>query len=103
MHDVSLLEDAVMEAQEAAYWYETQRAGLGREFRQALKQSLEILREGIVTGIPWPGALGERGVKRIPMKRFPYNVVFAAIDENIVVLAVAHQRRRPGYWRHRVK
>lgn len=103
MRTVSLLEEAVREAEEAASWYETQREGLGREFREALKRSLDVLREGLLTGAPWPDLLGERGVRRIQMPRFPYHVVFVGDEKEFVVLAVAHQHRRPGDWRQRIK
>jgi toxin ParE1/3/4 len=103
MRSVRVLEAAAAEAEAAAKWYEDQRAGLGGEFREAFKQALDVLHEGLVPGTPWPGHLGERGVKRIRIKRFPFHVVFVAPDAaSEVLVAVAHQRRRPGYWRDRV-
>lgn len=53
-------------------------------------------------GMPWPGRLGERGVKRLPMMRFPFSVVFVQAGERVVVLALAHHRRKPNYWRDRL-
>ena len=104
MRALRVLEPAALEAQAAAKWYEDQRSGLGAEFREAFKQSLDVLREGLVHGTPWPGRLGERGVKRIRLKRYPFHVVFVETDStSAVVLAVAHQRRRPGYWRDRIR
>ena len=103
MRAVLLLEEAVLEGEEAAGWYEAQREGLGREFREAFSRSLEMLREGLLTGSPWPGPLGKRRVRRIQMGRFPYHVVFVVGQLNVTVLAVSHQRRRPGYWRERMK
>jgi toxin ParE1/3/4 len=103
MRTVLLLEEAVQEGEEAASWYEAQREGLGREFREAFSHSLDVLREGFLTGSPWPGLLGKRGIRRIQMGRFPYHLVFVINDRSITVLAIAHQRRRPGYWRNRMK
>jgi toxin ParE1/3/4 len=40
-------------------------------------------------------------VRFLPVHGFPYRVVFLHEPEVIVVLAVAHSRRRPGYWRDR--
>ena len=102
MPSVQVLEAAALEAEAAAKWYEDQRTGLGVEFREALKAALDKLRDGLLTGSPWPGRLGERGVKRIRMKRFPYHVVFVSPETTLVVLAVAHHRRRPGYWSNRL-
>ena len=50
-----------------------------------------------------PGRLGERGVKRLLMGRFPFSVVFVVTGEHVVVLALAHHRRKPNYWRDRLK
>ena len=47
------------------------------------------------------GAAGERGAKRLILKRFPYDVVVRETGAEIVVIAFAHHSRRPGYWRGR--
>ena len=102
MRSVRILQPAAAEVVEAAAWYESQRLGLGAEFRDELKVALDLLRQYPLPGKPWPGRLGERGVKRIPMKRFPFFLVFVSVDSGSVILAVAHHRRRPGYWRNRI-
>jgi toxin ParE1/3/4 len=90
------------EAAGAAAWYESQRSGLGTDFREDFKAALDALREGVVPGSPWPGRLGDRGVKRILLKRFPFSLVFVASAGSKLVLAVAHHRRRPAYWHGRL-
>ena len=102
MRSVRILEAAAVEAAEAAAWYEMRRKGLGAEFRAEFKVALDRLREAILRGTPWPGRLGERGVKRLLMQRFPFSVVFVATAEGVTVLALAHHRRKPGYWRDRL-
>ena len=92
----------VLEAAEAAAWYETQRSGFGHEFRLEFKFELDRLREGILPGTPWPGRLGAVGVKRLLMRQFPFSLVFVIEKDEAVVLAVAHHRRRPAYWRPRL-
>jgi hypothetical protein len=37
-------------------------------------------------------------VRSLPVHNFPYRVVFMRLAERISVLAIAHYRRRPGYW-----
>jgi toxin ParE1/3/4 len=101
MPAVRILEAAAAEAAEAAAWYESHRAGLGRDFREDFRLGLDVLREGLVPGSPWPG-LDDRGVKRILLKRFPFSLVFVAAGAGVIVLAVAHHRRRPAYWRSRL-
>lgn len=102
MRTVRVLEAAAAEAAEAAAWYEARRKGLGAGFRSEFKLALDRLREGILLGAPWPGRPGERGVKHLLMPRFPFSVVFVAAREEVTVLALAHHRRRPGYWRDRL-
>ncbi len=42
--------------------------------------------------------VAEHGTRRLVLRRFPYNVFFRVGTGEIVVVAVAHQRRRPGYY-----
>lgn len=103
MRSVRVLEPAATEAAEAAARYESNRAGLGADFREEFRLALKLLREAHAEfGKLWPGRLGERGVRRITMKRFPFFIVLVNVASGPVVLAVAHYRRRPGYWRHRI-
>jgi hypothetical protein len=46
----------------------------------------------------WPGL---PSVRVFPLDRFPYLIPFVARELEVVVLAVAHAKRRPGYWRAR--
>lgn len=102
MRSVRVLETAATEAAEAAAWYESNREGLGGDFREEFRLALERLHERPTPGRLWPGRLGQRGVKRIALRRFPFFLVFVDVDSGSVVLAVAHHRRRPGYWRDKI-
>jgi plasmid stabilization system protein ParE len=44
----------------------------------------------------WPPYLGE--TRRYLLRRFPFFVVFRETPDRVEVLAIAHGRRRPGYW-----
>jgi toxin ParE1/3/4 len=61
MPAVRILEAAAAEATAAAAWYESQRAGLGADFREDFKATLDTLREGVVPGSPWPVAWASAG------------------------------------------
>lgn len=102
MRRVRILDEAAEEAIEAAAWYEQQRAGLGREFDRAVNAAIDLLEDEIVPLTKMPGSAGERGAKRIMLRRFPYDIVVREYSEEILVVAVAHQSRRPGYWRNRL-
>ncbi|MGD2062478.1 MAG: type II toxin-antitoxin system RelE/ParE family toxin [Nitrospirota bacterium] len=101
MRTIRVLEAAAEEAAEAAAWYEQERPGLGSKFQAAVDAALDLLEQELVplTGIP--GAAGERRAKRLMLRRFPYAIVVREQTSEIVVIAVAHHSRRPGYWRDR--
>ncbi len=101
MRRVRVLEQAAEEAIEAAAWYEQRRAGLGAEFAQALDAAIDLLADKIVPLTNMPGTAGAQGAKRLALKRFPYDIVVRERAEEIVVVAIAHHSRRPGYWRDR--
>jgi hypothetical protein len=102
MRRVRILEEAANEATEAAAWYESQRAGLGADFARAIDAALDLLEEEIVPLTVIPGRHGNRA-KRLMLKRFPYDVVVTESRDEIVVVAFAHQSRRPGYWKARLR
>jgi toxin ParE1/3/4 len=103
MRKVRILEEAAEEAAEAAAWYELQRPGLGAQFEHAVDAALDLLEEEIIPLAALPGVAGERGAKRLILKRFPYDVVVSEVSDEFVVVAFAHQSRRPGYWRARLR
>ena len=94
---------AAEEAAEAAAWYEKERPRLGVEFEHAADAALDLLEQEIIPLTSVPGVAGARGVKRLMLRRFPYSVIVLESDAEIVVIAFAHQSRRPGYWRDRMR
>lgn len=103
MARVRILEKAADEAVEAAAWYEEQQPGLGIEFAQALHAALDLLEEEIVPLANMPGAAGQEGAKRLILSRFPYDLVVRKQHDILILVAVAHHSRRPGYWRGRLR
>jgi toxin ParE1/3/4 len=47
------------------------------------------------------GSLAEHNTRRVLLKKFPFSVIYRPEPDGIVIFAVAHQSRRPGYWRGR--
>ena len=94
--------EADEEYRNAGRWYETRRQHLGVEFFDAVDATIhQILR------LPDAGALVARmpadlPVRRRAVSRFPYHVIYFHIENQIRILAVAHDRRKPGYWSERV-
>jgi hypothetical protein len=54
-------------------------------------------------GVPVPNLSSDLGVRRTPLARFPFWIVFVEDDNQVVIVAYAHERRRPGYWAKRVR
>lgn len=96
-----MLEDAAEEAVEAAAWYEQERPGLGIEFDHAINAALDLLEDEVIPLTNLPGKAGDRGAKRLVLRRFPYDIVVRESSLDIIVVAIAHHSRRPGYWRNR--
>ncbi len=103
MRRVRILEQAAEEAIEAAAWYEQERPGLGIEFDRAVNVAIDLLEDEIVPLTNMPGTAGARGIRRLILRRFPYDIVVREVPEEIIVVAIAHQSRRPGYWRNRLR
>ena len=103
MPRVRILEQAAQEAIEAAAWYENECRGLGIEFDHAVSSAISLLEDSIVPLVNMPGATGAHGAKRIVLKRFPYDIVIRESPEEIIIVAIAHHSRRPGYWRRRLR
>jgi toxin ParE1/3/4 len=91
-------EPASEELLEAVRWYETQRAGLGAEFYEAVLATLSLLESHDEAGAP---VAGDPRTRRLLVGRFPYQVVYRLRATEIVIVAFAHLKRRPGYWRKR--
>ncbi len=73
--------------------YENQAKGLGEDFLTELEHSF-----GYITQQPdtWP-PFGE-STRRFLLNKFPYSVIYSASENTIQVLAVMHNRKKPGYW-----
>jgi hypothetical protein len=98
---VRILAQASEEAVEAAAWYDAEQPGLGRDFQSALDAALDLLEGDVVPLTTMPGLAGRRGAKKLMLRRFPYDVVVVDRPDEYLVVAIAHQSRRPGYWRDR--
>jgi toxin ParE1/3/4 len=88
---------ATRELQQAADYYELVRAGLGHAFLDEIERAFERIRQ-----YPEAAPLVEGTVRKATVHhRFPYSVMYSVRPSGIRILAIAHQRRRPLYWRSR--
>ena len=81
----------------AGYYFERSGSGLSQAFLNEFEHTVsQILQH------PRIGAISHRNTRRAVMRKFPYSIVYSLIaPEKILLIAVAHQSRRPDYWKNR--
>jgi plasmid stabilization system protein ParE len=90
--------EARAELRAARNWYYERSPLSALVFAQAVENATSRIREAANT---FP--LAEYGTRKFILKRFPFNVFYLTRETEIVIVAVAHQKRRPGYWSTRTK
>lgn len=89
----------VQEDIDGAYqWYESQSVGVGDDFLAALRDTLATIQ-----ATPHLYAVVHRGTRCAPLRRFPYLVYYRIEASRLLVVAVEHNRRRPGRWGSRLR
>jgi hypothetical protein len=89
---------ASRELAEAVRWYESKVRGLGGELLDEVSRSIARVSASPESGNP---ISADQRTRRLLTRRFPYQLVYRIRPPEIVIVALAHLRRRPGYWRHR--
>jgi len=85
------------ELEEATEYYEQQRQGLGEEFAQEVENALARVQRHPHT---WTRLTED--VRRCRLNRFPYGIVYVVRGDDILIVAIMHLRRKPGYWADRL-
>ena len=89
--------EARLEYREAAVFHETRRSGLGAAFSLEVEAAIDRILEA-----PERWRVIEQDVRRCLTHTFPYGILYTVEAESILIVAVMHLRRRPGYWRSRL-
>lgn len=89
--------DARTEALEAYDWYAERSQEAANAFAHELQDAGRAIQSA-----PDRWATYLAGTRRYLMKRYPFAVVYRVTSERIEIVAVAHGKRRPGYWRERL-
>ena len=95
---VELHPEAAEEAQAAMEWYRARSLRAAEAFFRELERAV-----GVVSEAPnrWPKFM--QGTRRYPLRRFPYWLIYRVKHDSVQIVAVAHARRKPGYWRSRTR
>jgi len=88
---------AWQEIEAADDWYLSHSFDASLAFLSDLQAALESISQAPRR---WPKYL--YGTHRLLMQRFPFSVVYLDEPESVIIVAVAHSKRRPGYWKDRV-
>jgi len=95
---LEFFEDAASEMEEDRAWYrersESAEAGFLRDLDHAIQQVSDAPAQ-------WPRYLAR--TQRYVFPTYPYSLVYFVADDVIRVVAVAHDKKRPGYWRERLR
>ncbi len=94
----SFLAPAREEFDEAIDFYNKRRDGLGYEFADEVERAIERILEHPRAWHP----LSPRA-RRCRTRRFPYGVIYQIRENEILIVAIMHLRRRPGYWKDRIR
>ena len=80
----------------AAFYMEKANVELGLAFVAEFERTTNLVLEN-----PMLGAIFRGDRRRYLLRRFPYSIIYQVTAEELRVVAVAHHRRRPGYWANR--
>lgn len=97
MIPVRFLPPAEAELLHEVEYYSSARAGTGVRFQAAVEAALERAARHPLGGAPSP-----KSTRSVLVKGFPFSVVYRANELELLVVAVAPHRRRPGYWVARI-
>ena len=88
---------AVVELNEASHWYESIDSDISESFVLEFEKQADKILEN-----PYLYNIRDHGCRRINLQHFPYYLPYSIENDEIVILAVAHQSRKPGYWKNRI-
>jgi plasmid stabilization system protein ParE len=94
--EIEFHEDAEKEFKEATAFYAIEEQSLALAFVGAVEQTVSRIADN-----PESSPLVAGRVRRMRVHRFPYSVLYSVLPDRVRIIAVAHERRRPFYWRDR--
>ncbi len=88
---------ARIELNETADFYEERRSGLGLEFLEEVQLTIRRI-------LDFPNAWQSlsKNTRRCLTNRFPFGLIYQVKADEVRIIAIAHQKQRPGYWRGRL-
>ena len=91
---VSFHRAAIVELNEAMSFYNLESPGLGDIFLDNIEKAIDDIYK-----YPEAAPLIQGKVRRKIILKFPYSIIYSQRENEIRILAIAHQKRRPFFWR----
>ena len=101
MRRIRLEPEAREEFLAAAEWYRERSAAVARRFVDEVERAIGEIRSDPEIWPLAPQVAQALRARRVLLRKFPYALVFVLLGDEIRIVAVAHGRRRPGYWKSR--
>jgi ParE toxin of type II toxin-antitoxin system, parDE len=98
MKPVVELAAATAELEQAVAWYEQREPGLGERLYVAFQETRLFIRRHSPLGSPFA-----HDTRKWRVRDFPYKVIYFDLPDKILIVAIAHDSRRPGYWSGRLR
>ena len=93
---LSIHENAELEINDAADFYDMASPGLGTVFINEIHKAIQY-----IDMFPEAAPILPGHVRKRTLPKFPYSLIYSLRPDEIRILAVAHHRRRPFYWHGR--
>jgi plasmid stabilization system protein ParE len=91
-------DEARRELVQARDYYDEQRPGYGELFAEAIEQEFTLLLQFEKIGKQVGG-----GIRRHTLIHWPYGIFYRVRGNELTIIAISHHRRRPDYWRSRLR
>lgn len=95
--EIRLLKSAQTELDDGIDWYEEQLSGLGDEFLNEILQTFKRIRVN-----PYGWTEFSKRTRRCLVHKFPYGIIYQIRENELLILAIAHQHRELVYWKDRM-
>lgn len=82
-----------------AYYFDIE-VDIAEKFEQEVKNGIKLIKQYPDSGAPLSG-----GLKRLGLQSYPISIIYKRVEEKdpqeILIVSIAHQKRKPGFWKNR--
>jgi toxin ParE1/3/4 len=95
-HSISIIQEAEQEIEESLIFY----AEISPQLLLELLAEIESVKTDILKN-PFRFQAVSKNYRKASLKVYPYKIIFRILPQEVLILAFAHHKRKPNYWRHR--